>query len=330
LRFKDNSKKELQKSINDYLASKSLRNSGNFRQSTISPLPTTTQWLDVTEGDIIKRRYSVYLTDLEKTVVFALQNEVAFKNELDREGRDTLKQFIKTLTKYFPKQSDILHKIEHIEKWLEENSENIDTQELSDFIKPLTSKYGSKDWVGCKGSQTKFGGYSCGLWMLWHQLTVGQYDTGEGDPRDVLYAMKNYVQYFFSCRECAHHFMSMIKNGSSIENEVKSYKDAVLFLWAKHNEVNLRLKGDETDDPFYPKKLYPSSAFCPKCYETSEDDKPDPKKSFEFIYNLYSENSLIKAEDVYVSDSGLPHLTTPTLLITLACCHVLPMVLIFL
>jgi len=334
LRFKNNSKKELEKSINDYLASKSLRNSGNFRQSTISPLPTTTQWLDVTEGDVIRRRYSVYLTDLEKTVVFALQNEVGLKQELDRDARDALKQFIRTLTAYFPKQSEILDKIEHIEKWLEENSENVDTQELSDFIEPLTSIYGGKDWIGCKGSQTKFGGYSCGLWMLWHQLTVGQYDSGEGDPRDVLNAMMNYVKHFFSCQECAKHFMNMIKNGSSIENEVKSYKDAVLFLWSKHNEVNLRLQGDATDDPFYPKKLYPTPAFCPKCYTSAkgdkQKDKPDPKKSFKFIHNLYSAKSLIKANADYISASDQPSLKNPLMLLTLACHHVLPILMIFL
>lgn len=330
LRFKDNSKRELEKSINDYLAAKSLRNSENFRQITISPLSTTTQWLDVTEGDIIRRRYSVYLTDLEKTVVFALQNEVAFKTQLNHDDREALKDFITTLSKYFPKQSEILDKIKHIERWLEENGENIDTQELSDFIEPLTSTYRTKDWVGCKGSQSKFGGYTCGLWMLWHQLTVAQYDTAESDPRDVLNAMKNYVKHFFKCRECADHFMTMIKNGSSIENEVKSYKDAVLFLWSKHNEVNKRLRGDETDDPFYPKKIFPTAEFCPNCYDSSNDEaSPDPKKSFEFIYNLYTENSLIKAQEMYVSHSEKPYLTQSTQLLTIAGFHILPLLVIF-
>jgi len=330
LRVKDNSKQALQKSIRDYLASKSLRNSGNFRKSTMSPLPTTTEWFDVTEGDIIRRRYSVYLTDLEKTVVFALQNEVAFKKDLDRDAKDTLKQFINILTKYFPKQSEILDEIEHIDKWLAENSENVDTQELSDFIEPLTSTYSKKDWIGCLGSQEKFGGYSCGLWMLWHQLTVGQYDEGQGDPREVLQAMKNYVANFFSCRECANHFMRMIKNGSSIENEIKSYKDAVLFLWTKHNEVNMRLKGDETDDPFYPKDFYPAPNYCPNCYTESKDENktevPDSNKTFKFIHNLYTQNSLIKGSDNYVSDSNMPLLTAPSILIMLLYYHVLPII----
>jgi len=327
LRIKDNSKHALEKSIRDYLASKSLRNSGNFRKSTISSIPTTTQWMDVTEGDIIRRRYSVYLSDLEKTVVFALHNEVAFKNNLDNEATNALQQFIKVLKKYFPKQSEIMDEIEHIDNWLEETDKNIDTQELADFIEPLTSSYSDKEWIGCSGSQDKFGGYTCGLWMLWHQLTVGQYDAGEGDPRYVLQAMKKYVEHFFSCRECANHFLNMIKNGSSIENEIKSYRDAVVFLWKKHNEVNLRLRGDETDDPFYPKQVFPGSTFCPECYKDSSVKKEaqlDKNKTFQFIHNLYTQSSLIKGSDNYVSDSTTMFLTEQTVLIALLFSLVLP------
>jgi len=326
LRMKDNTKKEMKKSIANYLASKSLRNPNNFRQSTISFSPSSTEWVDVTEGDLIRRRYSVYLTDLEKTVVFALHNEVAFKSKLDLPAENSLKQFIDILTKYFPKESNIIDKLTHIQNWLKEIN-HVDTQELADFIEPLTTEYSKKNWVGCKGSQEKFGGYSCGLWMLWHHLTVAQYDAAEGDPREVLKAMKNYVDNFFSCRECASHFMSMIKNGSSIEHEVKSYKDAVLFLWSKHNEVNLRLQGDETDDPFYPKALYPTKNFCSKCYVNSTN--PDPKKTFNFLHNLYSKESLIVASGEDTSEAQKFFPSAPIVLMTLVH-HLLPIAFIFL
>jgi len=326
LRMKDNTKKEMKKSIANYLASKSLRNPNNFRQSTISFSPSSTEWVDVTEGDLIRRRYSVYLADLEKTVVFALHNEVAFKSKLDLPAENSLKQFIDILTKYFPKESNIIDKLSHVQKWLKEIN-HVDTQELADFIEPLTTEYSKKNWVGCKGSQEKFGGYSCGLWMLWHHLTVAQYDDAEGDPREVLNAMKNYVDNFFSCRECASHFMSMIKNGSSIEHEVKSYKDAVLFLWSKHNEVNLRLQGDETDDPFYPKALYPTKNFCSKCYVNSEN--PDPRKTFNFLHNLYSKESLIVASGEDTSEAQKFFPNAPIVLMTLVH-HLLPIAFIFL
>ena len=51
-----------------------------------------------------------------------------------------------------------------------------------------------------------YGGYPCGLWSLWHVLTVNQANMGEGDPKEVMMAMKTYIQEFFGCRECARHF----------------------------------------------------------------------------------------------------------------------------
>ena len=39
---------------------------------------------------------------------------------------------------------------------------------------------------------------------------------------------------------------------------VNSKKDAVLWLWESHNEVNDRLKADETEDPEFPKIQFPS------------------------------------------------------------------------
>ena len=64
----------------------------------------------------------------------------------------------------------------------------------------------SEQWVGCKGPADMYGGYPCGLWSLWHALTVSQADHGQGDPKEVLLAMKGYIQEFFGCRECARHF----------------------------------------------------------------------------------------------------------------------------
>ena len=47
-----------------------------------------------------------------------------------------------------------------------------------------------KDWVGCRGSEERYGGYPCGLWSVWHALTVNQANLNQGDPKEVLLAMK--------------------------------------------------------------------------------------------------------------------------------------------
>jgi len=46
---------------------------------------------------------------------------------------------------------------------------------------------------------------------------------------------------------------------------VGSKSEAVLWLWGAHNEVNNRLAGDDTEDPAFPKKQFPSKEMCSTC-----------------------------------------------------------------
>lgn len=55
---------------------------------------------------------------------------------------------------------------------------------------------------------------------------------------------------------------------------VPNKEEAVLWLWAAHNEVNQRLAGDETEDPEFPKLQFPSPKSCPEC-RRSPDTKSE-------------------------------------------------------
>lgn len=54
--------------------------------------------------------------------------------------------------------------------------------------------------------------------------------------------MRNYVRYFFGCRDCADHFEQM---AAASMHKVGSPSSAVLWLWTSHNRVNARLSGKE-------------------------------------------------------------------------------------
>lgn len=47
---------------------------------------------------------------------------------------------------------------------------------------------------------------------------------------------------------------------------VTDHDEAILWLWAAHNEVNARLAGDITEDPQFPKVQFPTADSCPKCH----------------------------------------------------------------
>merc|ERR1719430_457388 len=230
---------EILRAIRNQAAKTALRNPANFRRtSTPATWDTTSSTerarVEEKRSEILRRRYSVFLSDLEKTVLFAFKNEVAIQSKIDH---GALKQFVDVLIHYFPQNSRLLPHLIELSAGL--NNTSVTGSEICNLLTPITSVEDSEDWIGCKGSAPKFGGYPCGLWQLWHTLTLAQGEEEE-DPRVVLRAMVAYVKHFFSCRECSEHFLSMVHNGTAIEEEVSSATEAVLFLWAAHNAVNLR------------------------------------------------------------------------------------------
>ena len=47
--------------------------------------------------------------------------------------------------------------------------------------------------------------------------------------------------------------------------QVKSFDDAILWLWERHNRVNARLASDLSSDPKYPKFQFPPEELCQEC-----------------------------------------------------------------
>ena len=58
----------------------------------------------------------------------------------------------------------------------------------------------------------------------------------------------------------------MAENGAAVTRDVETAQDAILWLWKAHNRVNVRLKDDVSDDPVFPKKVFPDKENCPACY----------------------------------------------------------------
>ena len=160
------------------------------------------------------------------------------------EEKSAFRQFINILVQFYPETSDIYELILNLNAVIN-TSEDIDLATVTALV---TDQDNTGDWVGCRGSGDQYGGYTCGLWSLWHYLTVAQLETRTGDPGQVLRSMVSYVRHFFNCRECARHFLDMVGNktdGDSVvvareDVYVTSYEAPVLYLWQKHNDVTIR------------------------------------------------------------------------------------------
>ena len=282
-------KSSLENSIQDYL---NIGNGGDFVKTTASPgIKLISGSPD--EGDIIRRRYTLYLSDLDKTVLSSLRQEILLRNAFTDDQKAALRQHLNILYQFYYQQSDIYELISKL-KVLVDN-------EVPDITSLVTTiddaSVDTWDWVGCQGSRAKYGGYTCGLWSLWHYLTVAQLEAGAGDPRDVLRSMVSYVREFFGCRECSKHFLEMVGNGTNIENGVASYEDAVIYLWNRHNDVTKRLidsDDDTTDDPDFPRQFFPSKPFCQSCFKGAENHIVK-ENILKFLRKHYSKSSLILA-----------------------------------
>ncbi|EPS61886.1 hypothetical protein M569_12906, partial [Genlisea aurea] len=114
----------------------------------------------------------------------------------------------------------------------------------------------------CRGSMKDTRGFSCGLWVLFHSLSVRVSDE---EVQTAFTAVCIFVREFFVCQECRQHFHEMC---SSVKEPFGKSRDFVLWLWSAHNRVNERLMKEEEEssrDPKFPKMVWPPPALCPSC-----------------------------------------------------------------
>lgn len=263
--------------------------------STISPLKGF-----ASEGEKIRRRYTLYLSDLDKTVLMSFSQEILNREKFSSNEESALYTYCGLLRKWYPTTSPIYEFIVRTHQLLKHNFQNNSETEVKD-LKSILDDYdhNSYEWEGCRGSSIKYGGYTCGVWSLWHFLTVAQLQaTTPGQPTQVIEAMIDYVRYFFGCRECAEHFLELVKNGTDLNSVITTHDDAVLFLWESHNNVTLRLMesdSDASDDPYFPREFFPRKSFCPKCYH---GDQINRDMILQFLIKQYEERSLIRNNNI--------------------------------
>lgn len=252
---------------------------------------------------IFKRRYMLHMWDIEKTIQYSLSQEVSKRKYIKGSAIDSLKSFLSVLLEHFPAKDQrhrTLSLLKNLHAWIHEKGKAftgiefaITLESMTEEVKAFSKVYKSPYFLGCNGTKEAYGQYPCGLWSLWHTLSVQHYLKGQGHPLDIIRAMITYIDHYFGCRECAENFKDESKD---VESQVRTHEDAMLWLWWTHNKVNLRLVKDDSDDPGYPKMVFPSRDFCPECYLShyNKEKEIDLWSDFdlprvrEFLVELYS------------------------------------------
>ncbi|KAL2324188.1 hypothetical protein Fmac_023246 [Flemingia macrophylla] len=161
-------------------------------------------------------------------------------------------------------------------------------------------------WMFCRGSKNETRGFSCGLWVLLHSLSVRIED---GESQFTFNAICDFVHNFFICEECRQHFYDMC---SSVSSPFKKARDFALWLWSSHNKVNVRLMKEEvsldTADPKFPKIIWPPKQLCSSCHlgldQKNNKIEWNQDEVFKFLTEYYSTTlaSLYKDSNVVLKD----------------------------
>ncbi|XP_011022966.1 PREDICTED: sulfhydryl oxidase 2-like isoform X2 [Populus euphratica] len=177
-------------------------------------------------------------------------------------------------------------------------------------------------WMFCRGSKNDTRGFSCGLWVVLHSLSVRIED---GESQFAFTAVCDFINNFFICEECREHFYQMC---SSVTAPFNTSRDFALWLWSTHNKVNERLMKEEasegTGDPKFPKIIWPPKQLCSSCHLSSNQRENgvgqidwNLNEVYKFLTGYYGETlaSLYKEKDRLgdeVTDGAIADLVAST------------------
>ncbi|MCO5552899.1 hypothetical protein L7F22_006418 [Adiantum nelumboides] len=164
-------------------------------------------------------------------------------------------------------------------------------------------------WMFCRGSQNETRGYSCGLWLLLHAVSVRVEDSLASST---FRTICSFISSFFTCKECREHFLEFC---SSAKMKVSSRRQLVVWLWNVHNEVNIRVGNEEassgTGDPKFLKQLWPPVPLCKSCWndgvvkraDSTSQDLFSLSEVYRFLLKFYGQ-ALSPANHTFKSSDG--------------------------
>ena len=78
---------------------------------------------------------------------------------------------------------------------------------------------------------------------------------------DLLLLCRGFIQHFFQCSACANHFIEMTEQAEA--ESVRSRRDAVLWMWKAHNQVQLGAVSRHSDTVHHTRMGFiPFNALC--------------------------------------------------------------------
>ncbi|CAG0920394.1 unnamed protein product [Notodromas monacha] len=126
----------------------------------------------------------IYQADLTNALKYSLQHEVALHPNLTGESLTALRGFLRVMSTHFP-EPRVRDSLAALGSWVVPPRESVSADEWTGFFDALdTTRRGlppAVEYVGCRGSSRQYRGYPCGLWTLYHVLTVDAFRMEQED-----------------------------------------------------------------------------------------------------------------------------------------------------
>lgn len=261
---------------------------------------TTSQVVRLKGSDVIKTtirtKQDVY-NDAFLAFDFSLRNSVFISNEgLSNSTKQALNSWLELLKRSLPPVWKIHSIINALLKDFElATSSEEQLLRLLDRLPPPPTKH----WSDSCTKGTPGMGYTCGLWSLFHIITVGVVEwnmmLGEEQaemvlsPLDSANTLRDFIANFFGCEVCRTNFLASYDDcafercNRLTENDLdyEHWIQLPVWLYDTHNGVNMRLmreaaerEGHELSHKDEINSQWPSQANCPKCwYEDGSRDE---------------------------------------------------------
>ena len=267
------------------------------------------------------------ILDASLSFVIGLKHGIFTSNDpLTDEKKEALKSWLNLMSVGLPPEWG-LHTL------IDDLSVNIEliSQKDANLLKIL-DKYPIPRQKWSKSCDTTgIGGFSCGMWKLIHIMSIGVAEHKGGrnlidanvvesstrvfSPADVADTIREYIYYFFGCKECRDNFISeydqcSFRRCDRLSDDAKAansddWKQVALWIWEVHNSVSVRVANEKVTrsakklqmSPFRTnsvpvikkndeiQSLWPTLETCLSCFDM--DGKWNEASVFAFLERTY-------------------------------------------
>lgn len=246
--------------------------------------------------------------DIHLSLDFALRDGVFTSDSpISTKAADALKSWLKLLHKTLPEAWEVHSLIEELLRDF-----NYITKHEGYLTRVLDQHPPeSVSWSEACSHGEPDAGYTCGLWEMFHAMTVGvvNYNMMVPEQRristeEAAITLRNYIENFFGCIECRNHFLETFDSCAfdrctRLEKGVlgiaqvkqKAWAELPLYLFEFHNAVNVRLVQEKAqrENRVASKKeekaaLWPLKEECLPCYNT-DLKKSNTTWDYKNLYN---------------------------------------------